>query len=128
MISNKILSQHRKQLRQLLKRIEQLSFECAHPGPLIQGTPGEVFRTCGQKTCQCATDPTKRHGPYLVIQIYQNKKQRQIAIRKDQKELWQRAKNYQKQMKTLLELKKVCMELTNKVDKILMERIEKWIP
>ena|SRR5215469_11306014 len=126
MMPSKNLSQHRQHLRQLLDKIEKLSFQCAYSDPLVQGTPGEVFRTCGKKTCQCATNFAKRHGPYLVIQVYQNKKQRQIAIRKDQKEIWQQAKNYQKQMNVLLELKKVCAELTDTVDNILMERIEKW--
>jgi hypothetical protein len=120
------LSTHRQQLHQLLDKIEKLSFQCAYTDPLIQGTPGEVFRTCGRKNCKCATDSTQKHGPYLVVQIYQNKKQRQVAIRKDQKEIWQRAKNYQKQMKTLLQLKKTCSELTDVVEKILMSRIEKW--
>lgn len=126
MTSTTKLSLYRQQIHQLLDKIEKLSFKCAYIDPLIQGTPGEVFRTCGQKTCKCATDPAERHGPYLVIQIYQGKKQRQVSIRKDQKEIWQKAKNYQKQMKTLLELKKVCAELTDKVHTILMERVEKW--
>ena len=120
------LSLNRQQLRQLLDKIEKLSFQCAYDDPLIQGTPGEVFRTCGRKNCKCAMGPEQRHGPYRVIQIYQNKKQRQVAIRKDQEEIWQRAINYQKQMKTLLELKKTCSELTDIVEKILTSRIEKW--
>lgn len=118
------LSSHRHRLRQLLDKIEKLSFQCAYADPLIQGTPGEVFRTCGQKNCKCATDSAERHGPYLVVQIYQNKKQRQVALRKDQKEIWQQAKNYQKQMKALLELKKICSELTDTIREILTERIE----
>ena len=85
-----------------------------------------MFRTCGRKNCKCATDTHQRHGPYPVIQIYQDKKQRQVAIRKDQKDIWQRAINYQKQMKTLLALKKTCSELTEAVEKILTSRIEKW--
>lgn len=127
-MSTTALSAHRKQLRQLLDKIEKLSFQCAYTDPLVQGTPGEVFRTCGQKTCKCNTDPAQRHGPYLVIQIYQDKKQRQVALKQEQKEIWQRAKNYQKQMKTLLELKKSCTELTDMVRDILMNRVEKFPP
>jgi Family of unknown function (DUF6788) len=126
MMSSIKLSQYRHRIRQLLVKIEKLSFQFARADLLVQGTPGEVFRTCGKKTCKCTIDPDKRHGPYPVIQIYQNKKQRQVTIKKNQKEIWQRAKNYQKQMKNLLELKKNCAELTGTVDKILRERIEKW--
>lgn len=126
MISTTKLSSHRKRLRELLDQIEKLSFKCAHSDPLIQGTPGEVFRTCGRKNCKCASDPLKRHGPYLVIQIYQNKKQRQVALKKDQKDLWQCAKHYQKQMQVLMELKKTCAELTQAVENILMERVKDW--
>src|SRR3990167_378601 len=124
MMSSTKLSHYRHQFRKLLDQIEKLSFKCAYADPLIQGTPGEVFRTCGKKTCKCATDNSKRHGPYLVIQIYQDKKQRQVAIRKDQKEIWQKAKNYQGQINTLSELKAVCAELTDTVQKILLDRIE----
>ena len=125
-MSSTQLSLYRKQIRKLLDKIEALAFNCAYADSLIQGTPGEVFRTCGKKTCKCLVDPADRHGPYPVIQIYQNKKQRQVAIRNDQRELWQRAKNYQKQMKILFKLKKVCTELTDKVNSILMERVEEW--
>ena len=85
-----------------------------------------MFRTCGQKSCKCAADPAQRHGPYLVIQVYQGKKQRQIALKQDQKEIWQKAKNYQKQIKTLSELKKTCEELADTVRKILNQRLEKF--
>ena len=118
------LSAHRKRLRELLDHIEKLSFVCAYPDPLIQGTPGEVFRSCGRATCRCAKNPTQKHGPYLVIQVYKDKKQKQVALRKEQEELWIRAKNYQKQMHTLLELKKTCSQLTEQVQKILDQRIE----
>jgi hypothetical protein len=120
------LSTQRKHLHQLLDKIEKLSFMCAYSDPLIQGTPGEVFRTCGQENCRCAKDPAQRHGPYMVIQVYQDKKQRQVALKKEQKDIWELAKNYQKQMKTLLELKRLCSQLTDKVENILMRRIKKW--
>jgi hypothetical protein len=120
------LSKYRKRLRQLIKTIDVLAFRCAHADPLIQGTPGEVFRTCGKKNCPCGSDPAKRHGPYRVIQIYQNKKQRQVALRKDQHAHWQRAKHYQKNMKTLAELKTTSDNLIQLVREILTNRQEPW--
>lgn len=127
-ISSTELSKYRQRLSLQLKEIERLAFYSAYADPLVQGTPGEVFRTCGQKTCQCAHAPTKRHGPYLVLQIYQEKKQRQIALRKEQKALWEKAKKYQKQMKHYLALKKACDVLTEEVRKVLNKRVEKNLP
>lgn len=126
MITTTKLSKYRHRLRQLLDEIDKLAFQCAHSDSLIKGTPGEVFRTCGQKRCQCATDPAFRHGPYLVIQVYQDKKQRQVAIRKEQKETWKKAKNYQKQMETLAQLKKSCSELADTVNEVLTQRLEEF--
>jgi len=117
MITTTKLSEYRKQLRQLITTIDKLAYQCAHADPLIQGSPSEVYRTCGQKNCACASDKAARHGPYRVVQIYQDKKQRQIALRKEQTDEWQQVKNYQKQKKT-------CTELTNMVREIINKRLE----
>lgn len=126
MMTTAELSKYRQRLRQLLDTIDKLAFQCAYQDGLIQGTPGEVFRTCGRKNCKCALDPAERHGPYLVIQIYQDKKQRQVAIKQDHQEYWQKAKNYQKQMQTLAKLKEACEQLTDKVREVLNQRLEKF--
>lgn len=126
MITSTELSKYRQQLRQLTDAIEKLAFQCTYTDPLIRGTPGKVFRSCGQKNCKCAGEPAEKHGPYLVIQIYQDKKQRQVALKQDQTELWQEAINYQKQMKTLNILKKTCSELTATVHKIINQRLKEF--
>lgn len=126
MINATELSQYRKKLKQLIDQINGLAFYCAYSDPLIQGTPGEVYRTCGSKKCLCASDPKQKHGPYPVIQIYQNKKQRQVSIKKEEKEIWTKAKNYQKQYNTLLKLKETSAVLADLVREILDKRIEKW--
>ena len=46
-----------------------------------------------------------------LYQIYQEKKQRQISLKKGEKELWEQARNYQKHVQSLLELKKTCLLL-----------------
>jgi len=126
MIKSTEISQYRKTLQQLINKIEKLAFYSAYPDPLIRGTPGEVLRSCGRKTCPCATNPKERHGPYLVIQIYQGKKQRQVSVRKDEKDVWKKAKHYQKNAKSLLELKHTCAVLAETVREILDKRIEEW--
>lgn len=126
MMESTELSEYKKELRQLIDKIAHLAFYSAYLDPLVKGTPGEVYRTCGSKTCLCAVDPKQKHGPYPVVQIYEEKKQRQVSIKQDEKEFWLKAKNYQKQSKSLLELKKTCTALTDLVREILDKRIEKW--
>ena len=124
-LSTTELSSHRKRLRQLLDKIEKQAFVCAYADPLIQGVASEVYRRCGKKNCKC-TNEADRHGPYLVIQVYEDKKQRQVSLKKEQKDLWQQAKNYQAQINTFLELKKTCSQLFAEVETILQKRLIKW--
>lgn len=123
-LSNTEVSKYRKNLRQLLAKIEKRAFFCAYPDPLIQGVASEVFRRCGKKNCKCVND-ADRHGPYLVVQLYENKKQRQVSLKKEQKNLWQQVKNYQAQIQSFLELKKSCAELLAEVDEIIQKRLKK---
>jgi len=124
-LSKKILSVYRQRLQKQLHKIEQHAFFAAYPDPLIQGVASQVFRRCGKKNCKCLDD-AQRHGPYLVIQLYEHKKQRQILLKKDQKPLWQQAKNYQTQLHSLLALKKACAELIDEVENILEKRLVSW--
>lgn len=128
MITTTEISEYRKQLRHLIDKIDALAFHSAHDDPLIQGSPGKVFRRCGVKTCKCASSLADRHGPYLVIQVYQDKKQKQLTLKKSEGEIWQKAKHYQKQTQYYLELKEACSDLVKKVSEILDKRIEKWPP
>jgi len=123
-MSSTEISEHRKYLRELLDKIEKHVFFCAYADDLIQGVASEVFRRCGKKNCKCAND-AERHGPYLVVQLYENKKQRQVALRKEQKHLWQQVKNYQTQIDSLLELKKICAKLCDAVNNIIRLRLKK---
>lgn len=124
MMTTTELSKYRQRLRQLINTVDKLAYQCAYTDPLIQGTSNEVYRTCGQPNCPCASDRAARHGPYRVIQVYRNKKQRQIALRQEQQDIWQKVKNYQKQKKALLLLKKTCKELTETVQEVLTKRLE----
>jgi len=126
MLSKSDLSKHRQHIGHLLKTIADLSFGCVRAEPLIHGTPGEVYRSCGQKNCKCALGAEHRHGPYPVIQVHRDKKQRQMSIRKDQKEIWDKAHAYQKQSAALQELKQTCAVLTDIITQILNQRVEDW--
>ena len=119
------ISGYRKRLRQLIDKIEKKAFHSTYLDPLLQGVASEVYRRCGKKNCKCVNEDN-RHGPYLIIQIYENKKQRQISISEEKKHLWQQAKNYQSHLHDFLELKKMCAELINDVDGILQKRTIQW--
>jgi hypothetical protein len=125
-ITSKVLSEYRFQVSRLTREINQLACKSAHDDPLIKGTPGEVYRRCGYKTCKCATDLKKRHGPYKVIQVYANGVQRQITLRKDQTDIWEKAQHYQQQRDYLMRLKKTCEKLAQLSENLIEQRIERW--
>jgi len=36
---------------------------------MVQGSLSEVTRRCGDPSCACAHDPTRRHGPHLYLKF-----------------------------------------------------------
>ena len=126
MMTTQKLSKYRQKLRELIKQIDTQAFKAAHKDNLIQGTPGLVFRTCGKKSCKCFNDPEKRHGPYFVIQVFKNGKQKQVALKKSQKDIWLKSKNYQVQKRNLSDLKESMKQLDELVKEIINQRTEEF--
>lgn len=126
MMSNEELSKQKKHVHELIAIINRLAFECVRTESLIQGVPGEVFRQCGKPNCACANNKEKRHGPYLVVQIVQNKKQRQMSVRKEKKYLWEAAKRYQEQQERWHQLKKTSEALIHYLATLTEKRVEPW--
>ena len=120
------LSRYRQQVRRLIQDIDHLASRCLFIDSLIQGNPGEVFRTCGKESCKCMKSKADRHGPYLVIQIYREGKQRQIAVKRDDKRFWDKAKHYQFQLECLGKLKQGSDELQRLVVEIIERRLEEF--
>ncbi len=114
------ISQYRKKIKMLLKELDYPLTRSLYLDPLIKGVPGEVFRKCGKKNCACAIDPRKRHGPYKVISIYKNKKQKQIFIKKSDENIWNYVVNYQKQINNI----KKARDIFNQIESIALEIIE----
>ena len=125
-ISNEELSKQKKHVHELIEIISRVAFECVRTEPLIQGVPGEVFRRCGKANCACADNKEKRHGPYLVVQIYNNKKQQQMSVRKEKKYLWEAAKHYQEQQEKLHRFKKASEALYRYLETLIDKRVEPW--
>jgi len=124
MITTHKLSKYKQKLHRLIDQIDSLAFVCAHQDPLIQGVPSQVFRKCGKPSCGCFKDSAKRHGPYLVVQVVKEGKQKQVALKKSQKAIWQKAKNYQTQRKNYLKLKQTTEQLNGLVKEIIQLRTE----
>lgn len=110
-ISRQQLSRYRKDFSDKLVELKRLVFPAAVVDSLIRGTPNEVYRTCGSKSCRCNEGGDKRHGPYKVIQVVIDGKQRQIPLRKGQEDLFQEAKYYQEQMEHLKKMRQTYQAL-----------------
>ena len=68
----------------------------------------------------------RRHGPYKVISVYKNNKQRQISIKKTKVELWDQAVHYQYQIKSLNESKKIFKEIEKIINTIIQLRLKEF--
>jgi len=126
MLTRQQISRYRQEFRSVIREIDRLSSRCLFPDPLIKGTPGRVFRSCGKKSCKCANNKEERHGPYKVLQVFRNGHQRQITIKKDQDFIWNQAKHFQHQMKCLYELKEKCQQLQAFVTEIIDKRTKEF--
>ena len=126
MIKSNQISNYRKKINALLGSLKKISSKCLYVDPLIHGIPGEVYRTCGKKTCKCMHNKDERHGPYKVIQIPFDGKKKQVSISKSKVELWIKAQHYQYQIKKLAEFRQVSKELGDLISEVINKRIEEF--
>jgi tRNA U34 5-methylaminomethyl-2-thiouridine-forming methyltransferase MnmC len=47
---------------------------------MVQGSLSELTRQCGDPSCACAWDPTRRHGPHLYLKFTAQDKAYSIYI------------------------------------------------
>lgn len=127
MMTNQEISYYRKQINSIVRKLDQLAFKCAHKDPLIKGSPGRIYRQCGKKTCKFSQGTHNRHGPYYVIQIQKNGRQRQIFLGKSVEEAWLKVTSYQKQMRYLKEIKFCSEELIAMVENVINKRTEEYL-
>lgn len=123
-INSQQLSVYRQKQRQLIEKLDRVSSRCLFDDSIIRGTPNEVYRKCSKANCKCANDLSQRHGPYRVIQVVRDGKQRQIPLRKDEVELWELVKRYQFQMEKYSELKILCFELQELFMAVIEKRLK----
>lgn len=58
---------------------------------MVQGSLSEVTRQCGDPSCACALDPTRRHGPHLYLKFSAEGKAYSIYIPPDDHDALRRA-------------------------------------
>ena len=58
---------------------------------MVQGSLSEVTRQCGDPSCACAWDPTRRHGPHLYLKFTAEGKAYSIYIPPEDSEALRRA-------------------------------------
>lgn len=47
---------------------------------MVQGSLSEVARQCGDPSCACAFDPTRRHGPHLYLKFSAEGKAQSVYV------------------------------------------------
>jgi len=47
---------------------------------MVNGSLSEVTRQCGDPSCACAKDPSRRHGPHLYLKFSAEAKARSVYI------------------------------------------------
>ncbi len=90
-----ILERHAQRFRELKRSIEQIEYFC-------KGTVLKRMMKCGKAHCACASDPTKRHGPYFELTYKVNGKTVNVKLSPEAAPLYQAASRQYRNLKTLL--------------------------
>ncbi len=67
-----------------------------------KGTVLKRMMKCGKAQCACASDPTKRHGPYFELTYKVNGKTVNVKLSPEAAPLYQAASLQYRKLKTLL--------------------------
>ena len=92
---NASLQRHVQRFLELRRGIEQIEYFC-------KGTVLKRMMKCGKAGCACASDPTKRHGPYFEITYKANGKTVNVKLSSEAAPLYQAAARQYRKLKTLL--------------------------
>ena len=90
-----VLERHAQRFRELQRGIQQIEYFC-------KGTVLKRMMKCGKAQCACASDPTKRHGPYFELTYKVNGKTVNVKLSPEAAPLYQAASLQYRKLKTLL--------------------------
>jgi hypothetical protein len=92
---NTALHRHSERFRELRRDLEQLEYFC-------KGTVLKRMMKCGKAYCGCATDPSKRHGPYYELTYKANGKTVNVKLSMQSAPLYKAASLQYRKLKKLL--------------------------
>ncbi len=92
---NVVLERHSQRFRELKRDLEQLEYFC-------KGTVLKRMMKCGKAHCACATDPSKRHGPYYELTCKANGKTVNVKLSPQAAPLYKAASLQYRKLKSLL--------------------------
>ena len=92
---NASLERHTQRFLELRRGMEQIDCFC-------KGTVLKRMMKCGKARCACASDPTKRHGPYFELTYKANGKTINVKLSPEAAPLYRAAALQYRKLKVLL--------------------------
>ena len=92
---NASLERHAQRFLELRRGLEQIDYFC-------KGTVLKRMMKCGKAQCACATDASKRHGPYFELTYKANGKTVNVKLSREAAPLYRAAAQQYRKLKTLL--------------------------
>ena len=92
---NASLERHTQRFFELRRDLGQIDFFC-------KGTVLKRMMKCGKARCACASDASKRHGPYYELTYKANGKTVNVKLAKEAAPIYRAAALQYRKLKTLL--------------------------
>ncbi len=89
------LERHSQRFLELRRDLQQIEYFC-------KGTVLKRMMKCGKAQCACASDATKRHGPYFELTYKANGKTVNVKLSPETAPLYRAAAQQYRKLKTLL--------------------------
>jgi hypothetical protein len=89
------LERHAQRFGELRRDLEHLEYFC-------KGTVLKRMMKCGKAHCACASDPTKRHGPYFELTYKVSGKTVNVKVSPEATPLYRAASQQYRKLKILL--------------------------
>ena len=111
------MERHAQRFAELKRDLEQLQYFC-------KGTVLKRMMKCGKAYCACASDPTKRHGPYYELTYKANGKTVNVKISPEAAPLYKAAsQQYRKLKKLFSRLEKLSQTILRHQSKLLQSKL-----
>ena len=92
---NAALERHTQRFLELRRALEQIEYFC-------KGTVLKRMMKCGKAQCACASDATKRHGPYFELTYKADGKTVNVKLSPQTASLYQAATKQHRKLKAAL--------------------------